>query len=97
MVKNKENKAVVRSSFMVADFETLVLSSETEQRHVPYAVGVMKVYPGEGPRGEIAWWYSEDYTQSDFEDRSKEKVTKFILYLSTQVTKKRFVIYFHTF
>lgn len=50
MVKNKDNKAVVRSSFMVADFETLVLSSETEQRHVPYAVGVMKV--SEKVRGE---------------------------------------------
>lgn len=44
MVKNKDNKAVVRSSFMVAYFETLVLSSETEQRHVPYAVGVMKFW-----------------------------------------------------
>lgn len=52
MVKNKDHKAVVRSSFM--DFERLVLSSETEQRHVPYAVGVMKVDPGKGLRGEIA-------------------------------------------
>lgn len=97
MVKNKDNKAVVRSSFMVADFETLVLSSETEQRHVPYAVGVMKVDPGKGLRGEIAWWYSEDYTQSDFEDRSKQMVTKLILYLSKQVTQKWFVIYSHNF
>ena len=56
----------------------------------------MKVDPGEGLRGEIAWWYSEDYTQSYFEDRSKEMVTKLRLYLSKQVTKKWFLIYFHT-
>ena len=62
-VKNDKITKIIRSSgkmksFLVADLETILI----EEKHTPYAVGVMEVEAGsELPsKGEISWWYSED-------------------------------------
>nr|AYM32740.1 DNA polymerase [Silene vulgaris] len=85
--------------FMVADIETVVI----DEIHVPYAIGVLKVYPGvKVLTDDIDTFYSENYNKNlfpKFEDRSQKLMLDFINRLITITRRnskyKMNVIYFH--
>lgn len=93
-----------RRSFIVADTETVLVESDTDQIdkvHMPYAVGFLVVEPGEAPSkekvGRIETYFSEDYLYDTFRKRSYKMLTEFIDRLAHVVRKDPSIhtIYFH--
>lgn len=81
----------------MADIETIL---NENREHVPYAIGVMKVSPGQElpSKGSITWWFSEDlFLGSSFEDRSIMILNGFLDYIKLLFQSDRMlkVIYFH--
>nr|WMB96963.1 hypothetical protein [Solanum melongena]WMB97175.1 hypothetical protein [Solanum aethiopicum] len=96
-----------RRSFIVADTETVLVESDTDQIekvHMPYAVGFLVVEPGDAPSkekvGSIETYFSEDnpvYLYDTFRKRSYKMLTDFIDRLAVVVRKDPSIhtIYFH--
>ena len=84
--------------FLVADTETIIIDNS---HHVPYAVGLMVVYPGiQVRRDSLTTYFSEDYSSSvfpTFEGRSTQMLKSFIFRVAT-ITRQNSsakTIYFH--
>ena len=85
-------------AFMVADTETILINNV----HMPYAIGLLMVHPGEEINdNRIETYFSEDYSIicDSFEERSTKLLYDFVLRISTIVRQQKssLTIYFHNF
>nr|AFD29780.1 DNA polymerase [Silene vulgaris] len=92
----KPKKDPKKKPFLVADIETVMVDG----LHVPYAIGVLKVYPDpEFKIEKIDSFFSEDIYCTNFEDRSKLMLISFINRVITICSRNRknklSVVYFH--
>lgn len=89
-----------RSSFIVADIETILI----DEKHVPYAAGFLSLNPGDDVAcldKRIETYYSEDFVNilPDFQDRSIKMFKSFLERLIRLVSsnKELKTVYFHNF
>lgn len=88
LITKIKSSSALRKSFLVADIETNLI----ENKHVPYAAGVMEVEPGKDLPSidEITWWYSEDlFNVESFAERSKNMLNSFLRYIEFLVRKNK--------
>lgn len=99
LIKRLVEKTPVKAApFLVGDIETIL---NADSLHVPYAVGVMIVYPDRplpSKEDSLVTWYSEDlFLAGDFAGRSSMMLNYFLDYVVATIrsTKRVKVIYFH--
>lgn len=95
----RESGKITLRPFLVADTETII---DKNSEHVPYAIGVMVVYPGNpvSKRDRIETYFSEDYSSRifpTFEERSCQMLKSFINRVAaiTRQNSTAKTIYFH--
>lgn len=84
------------TSFLVADTETILVDNV----HVPYAAGFCLVKPGLGipNKNQIETYYSEDFREESFTDRSNIMLKHFLTRLAVKAKEEKInKVYFQHF
>nr|AVV32079.1 orf2565 [Helianthus annuus] len=87
-----------RRAFMVSDLETILI----DNKHRPYAAGLMLVHPGKDVKESLIYTYfSEDYSRyiESFEERSKKVLFDLVnkIIALVKIDRNAKIVYFHNF